>query len=162
MTDKKSIIIGILIIIVIILGVSIFGKQVANAPAEKEMATTTEDTKVTTEIAPSVTTKTSPTSSKLPLKAPDGSYYVYYTSSGFSPNVVTIKQGQTITFINKTTTSLRLMSNDHPTHQKYSEFNMSKTVGVGGKFSFTFLRAGVWGYHNETALYHAGTVIVNP
>lgn len=166
MQDKRNIIIGILIIALVFLVIFMFAKPTAEAPVSEEMATTTPEAtgEVMEETAGPSVAKPAPKSSSsgLPLRAPNGSYYVYYTTSGFSPNVLTIKQGETVIFVNKTDTAMRVMSNDHPDHLKYSELNMSKTVGIGGQYPLSFLKVGVWGYHNETALYYAGTIIVNP
>ena len=48
-------------------------------------------------------------------------YTVEMTSTGFSPNSISIKAGDTVTFVNKDTTQHWPASAMHPTHSIYPE-----------------------------------------
>ena len=75
-----------------------------------------------------------------PTEAP-----VVYDAKGFSPNTVTIKNGSTVTFQNKTGKRASVASDDHPTHTKYAAFDQYKTDQRGlDEFRFTFEQAGSW------------------
>jgi plastocyanin len=85
---------------------------------------------------------------------------VQYTNSGFTPAVITIKQGYTVQFVNASDGEMWVASNPHPTHTDYPAFDEKKSVSKGGVYEFTFDRAGTWGYHNHDSFLMAGTVVV--
>ncbi|MDP3996810.1 MAG: hypothetical protein Q8P86_03920 [bacterium] len=95
---------------------------------------------------------------------------VRYTGSQFSPKTVTIKQGQTVLFINDSDRPMWVGSDIHPTHSLYPEksdsdclgssFDQCGSGGRGTEYEFTFERTGVWGYHNHVAPGHTGTITV--
>jgi len=88
---------------------------------------------------------------------------VTYTDSGYSPNALTIKQGETVTFKNQSSRSMWPASAVHPTHTVYSGTSLSQhcpdTAGAafdackgflpGQSWSFTFKKAGNWKYHDH-------------
>jgi len=83
-----------------------------------------------------------------------------YTSSGFSPQVLTIKKGQSVTFRNDSTADMWVASNDHPTHTNLSGFDALKSIGQGETYSYTFTQIGSWGFHNHAYATHGGTIVV--
>jgi plastocyanin len=85
---------------------------------------------------------------------------VSYTASGFTPLTVSVKQGDTVTFTNATTTPMWIASDPHPTHTNYSGFDSGKSVGQGESYTFTFTKAGSWSYHNHMRSSDKGTVTV--
>ena len=96
---------------------------------------------------------------------------VTYGPSGFTPATVTIKVGQSVTFINKTSQGMWVASNPHPAHSGYSGTSRSQhcpdTAGtafdecaVNSTYTFVFAKAGTWGYHNHLVDENGGTVIV--
>ena len=98
---------------------------------------------------------------------------ITYTNEGFSPSTVTIKKGQSVTFVNKGTQEMWIGSDEHPTHTGYdgtnkdshcaSDYTGEKPLdqcGVGASYTFTFTKAGTWGYHNHKEDDDHGTVIV--
>lgn len=98
---------------------------------------------------------------------------VTYTDAGFSPASVSVKQGQSITFVNKSSNKMWVASDPHPTHEGYSgttkDQHCPDTAGTAfdecsfaTTYTFTFGKAGSWGYHNHAAHDHVGTVIVTP
>ena len=93
---------------------------------------------------------------------------VTYTDSGFSPNTLTIKKGETVTFKNQSSQSMWVASAVHPTHRGYptiggcigSTFDACAGVQPGGSWSFKFDIAGAWKYHNHLSPGNTGTIVV--
>jgi len=93
---------------------------------------------------------------------------VEITSSGFSPNTLTINAGVTVIFVNKDSRSHWPASAVHPTHTVYpetggcigSKFDACKGLTQGETFSFTFNQKGTWKYHDHLNPGLTGTIIV--
>lgn len=86
---------------------------------------------------------------------------VDYTDSGFSPASVTVKKGTTVQFMNKSSSTMSVASNPHPTHTDYPGFDQGKSSQKGqSEYDFTFEKTGTWGYHNHLNPSDTGTVIV--
>ena len=85
---------------------------------------------------------------------------VEYTDKGFVPNEISIKQGQTVEWVNKTTNPMWVASDDHPAHLIYPEFDAKKRFMENETYSFTFDKVGEWGYHNHARAIDIGKVIV--
>lgn len=90
------------------------------------------------------------------------------TSSEFSPAMITIKAGYTVTFVNNSSGNIRVSSDPHPTHTGYpttggcvgSTFDSCAPIASGASWSFTFGSKGSWGYHNHFSPSQRGTVVV--
>lgn len=99
-----------------------------------------------------------------PVNEEPANVVVKYSDGGFSPAEVTVKQGETVNFINNTEIPLWVASDNHPTHTIYPEFDAARVIGgtpaPGDDFSFTFSLVGTWTYHNHSAPSHVGTIIV--
>ncbi len=87
-------------------------------------------------------------------------YTVTYTNSGFDPATVNVKAGDTVQFINNSSSTMWVASDPHPTHNLYPEFDQKASVSTGGRYSFTFDKLGSWGYHNHKNPSSKGTVVV--
>jgi plastocyanin len=86
---------------------------------------------------------------------------VELTKDGFSPSELTIKAGQTVTWINKNTEEHWPASAMHPTHKVYPGSGIEKcgtgeaifdacgALAPGESFSFTFNEVGTWSYHDH-------------
>jgi len=99
---------------------------------------------------------------------------VAITSSGFSPNVLTINEGETVTFVNQVSRRSWPASAVHPTHTIYpgsgigkcggaeagSIFDACRGLGEGESYSFTFNEVGRWGYHDHLRSSLTGTIVV--
>ncbi len=85
---------------------------------------------------------------------------VTVTSSGFSPAVVTVKVGDTVTFVNNDSGAHWPASNPHPTHTGLSGFDALRGLTAGQSYSFTFTRVGTFGYHDHLNVLLTGMVIV--
>ena len=96
---------------------------------------------------------------------------VVYGEKGFSPSTITIKEGETVTFVNQSGKKMWVGSADHPTHTKYSgtalkehcpdnSLNSFDQCGSGDIYTFIFKKIGTWGYHNHIAGMDKGEVVV--
>jgi plastocyanin len=104
-----------------------------------------------------------PTTQQSQQAAPSSSsqnVMVEYSSKGFTPQSITIKEGQTVTWVNKDTDPLQVASNPHPTHTDYPPLNAVGLIQPGQSKSFTFPAAGHYGYHNHLEPSNTGEVIV--
>lgn len=84
---------------------------------------------------------------------------VTLTSSGFSPATLTIKSGQTVTWINKSGEGATVNSNPHPVHTDYPPLNLG-SFASGASLSLSFPKAGTYGYHNHLNPSETATIIV--
>ncbi len=82
---------------------------------------------------------------------------VMYSNSGFLPETLTIKSGETATFKNETSGAMWVASNPHPVHTDFSVFDQKS---VGDTYSFSFSSSGTYKYHNHRNPRATGTVIV--
>lgn len=85
---------------------------------------------------------------------------IRYDGSSFTPSTLTIRQGDTVTFVNGSSTLVWPASDDHPVHDDLSGFDALEGLAEGEEYSFTFNEAGEWGYHNHLASTEGGTIIV--
>lgn len=93
---------------------------------------------------------------------------VIYTDSGFSPNTLTIKKGDTVIFRNQSSQSMWTASAVHPTHRGYpttggcigSTFDACSGVQPGDSWSFKFDIQGNWKYHNHLSPSDRGAIAV--
>ena len=144
-STTRYLLIVLAIIVVIVLGVYLFNTN--NTQNSSVTPTTTGTQNTTTTIETTIVT---------------------YTDSGFSPQSVTITQGQTVRFQNAGTDNIRVGSDPHPLHNGYpttggcisSTFDSCSPITPGSSWSFTFGVKGTWGYHDHLHPSRTGTVIV--
>ena len=104
---------------------------------------------------------------------PVSAFTVRYTSSGFSPSTMTVPVGTTVTFIDQTADPMWLASDPHPSHTAYDGTSRSThcaagysgpapfdECSAGTTFTFTFTKAGSFGYHNHLNDNDHGTIVV--
>jgi len=85
---------------------------------------------------------------------------VAYNDQGFTPAVLTVKAGTAVTFVNQSSGTMWVASNPHPTHTDLPGFDEHTAVPNGGTYTYTFVKAGTWGYHNHVNPSDGGTVVV--
>lgn len=78
----------------------------------------------------------------------------------FNPNKITIKKGQTVTFLNRGKEGHWPASNIHPSHGILPEFDVKEPIAPGASWSFTFDRGGQWRFHDHLFPEMKGVVIV--
>jgi plastocyanin len=166
MNSTKWIVGFIVIIIIAIAAFMLLGNQTATAPTETpndQQASVSGDSNT--------------------IPAGDGAtadeaqpVTVHLTASGFSPATVTVKAGDSVTFVNDTDGQMWVASAQHPTHTAYDGNNLSthcaadytgeapfdecESVNKGGTYTFTFDKTGTWKYHNHANASTFGTVVV--
>ncbi len=93
---------------------------------------------------------------------------IQYNGSSFSPKLVTVKKGETVTFVNNGKNPMWVASAMHPTHTVYptkggclgSTFDACRGYEPGSSWSFTFDEVGTWGYHDHLNAGAFGKVVV--
>lgn len=159
---NKNIIIGVMVVIVVALGGWWLYTQNTVAPVTQETQQQQENNETTI------------TGEGIEITVGPVAHEVIYTNSGYAPATLTVKAGDTVTFKNQSTANVWTGSAMHPTHVVYSgtnlqahcpdvennDFDQCKNEGPGTSWSFTFTKAGTWGYHNHANASHFGKVIV--
>lgn len=84
---------------------------------------------------------------------------VTLTSNGFSPAILTIKAGETVTWVNKSGETATVDSDPHPIHTNYAPLNLA-SFPDGGILTLTFDKPGTFGYHNHLNSSMRGTITV--
>jgi len=105
--------------------------------------------------------------------APTGGVTVRYTSAGFTPQNVTIKSGEKVTFINETSGPMWVGADAHPTHTEFDGTDRATHCSgsytgptpfdqcqPGSSYTFVFTKTGTFEYHNHSAAQFSGTVVV--
>lgn len=93
---------------------------------------------------------------------------ITYSDTGYSPNTLNIKVGDTVTFDNNSALAMWPASAMHPTHAVYptvggclgSTFDACKGIQPGESWSFKFDLAGNWKYHDHLKPGFFGTIVV--
>jgi len=93
---------------------------------------------------------------------------ITYTDQGFAPAIVTIKKGDTVTWLNKGTKDMWPASAQHPTHGAYpesggcleSKFDACVHIVPGQSWSFIFNQIGEWGFHDHLTPQFFGNITV--
>jgi len=93
---------------------------------------------------------------------------VEINGQGFSPNAISVKAGDAVTFVNRDSTLHWPASGTHPSHNDYPEhggcigsaFDACKGLKAGESFAFTFNEKGTWHYHDHLNSGMEGTIIV--
>jgi hypothetical protein len=84
---------------------------------------------------------------------------VMLTDTGFSPDKLTIRQGDTVTF-SSMIGNFWPASDSHPNHLAYPEFDPRRPVGATSTWSFRFDKPGIWSFHDHIASRYKGEVVV--
>ncbi len=105
-------------------------------------------------------------------KAP--SAVITMDDDGYTPSIVTIKAGESVEWVNKSTKDFWPASNLHPTHSLYPDSSIFKCltpeeqnifdaclpIESGTTYSFTFNHVGEWKYHDHLRPNKTGIIIV--
>ncbi|MDO8429349.1 MAG: cupredoxin domain-containing protein [Candidatus Daviesbacteria bacterium] len=84
---------------------------------------------------------------------------VTITSAGFSPKVITIKIGETVTWINEDKIVHTVDSALHPTHLVYPRLNLGN-IDPGAQNFLSFPEVGTYSYHDHLNAKLTGQVVV--
>lgn len=138
----KKIVIGVVVVAVLAIGA--FAIKNNSSKNSNDTSTTTENNSPATP----------------PTQSSQNGMVVTYDGSSFSPNSLTIKAGDTVTFRNNSSAPMWVASNPHPAHTDYSGFDAKRSFAQGQDYTFTFTRTGTWGYHNHLSPDATGTIVV--
>lgn len=119
----------------------------------------TDQTGTQTDTTPSTGTQTNPpaTTQKPPANT---QVQIAMTDTGFSPATITVKAGTTVVFKNTGSDNHWPASNPHPVHTGLPGFDALKAITPGGTYSYTFTKAGTWGFHDHLHPNFTGSVVV--
>jgi len=82
------------------------------------------------------------------------------TATGFVPNTLTLRKGDSITFVSTTGKEFWPASNFHPSHGLYPEFDPKRQLEPSERWTFTFTKVGTWGFHDHLESGIKGTIRV--
>lgn len=159
MSNSKNYLVWFTVLAVAVLAVAYFMGQ-AGQPSQE-----TGDTDVVTD------------DTDIEENTPEGTIVSYENVDGsyqFSPNPVTVSQGETVSFVNNSDTDFWPATAMHPTHTVYpgsdivncnvepltDMFDACRSLSPGMHFTFTFNETGTWGYHDHLNSSATGQVIV--
>lgn len=115
-----------------------------------------------TQTATQQPTITAAPSAQQPTSSPSASQttsIVTETNTGFTPQTVTVKTGEKVTWTNKSGAMGNVSSANHPTHLVYPKLNLGD-FAEGASVSLVFDTAGTYKYHNHLNPSRFGTVVV--
>lgn len=95
----------------------------------------------------------------IPIFGPK-THRITVTGNGFSPNVLSIKQGEAIVFTTSLDRPFWPAADLHPTHQTYAAFDPKKPINAQDTWSFTFNQPGVWTFHDHLNPSATGQITV--
>ncbi|MBI2600417.1 cupredoxin domain-containing protein [Candidatus Daviesbacteria bacterium] len=84
---------------------------------------------------------------------------VMITKAGFSPQTVSIKAGQTVTWVNNDSAPHQVDSSPHPQHTDYPPLNTIDLLKPGEKRSLAFPDKGSFRYHDHLNASLRGSVV---
>ncbi len=84
---------------------------------------------------------------------------ITYSSQGFSPSLLTVPSGSTVTVKNTSSEQLQLDSNPHPVHTDDTDLNVG-AVAPGQSKTFVVTKKGTFGYHNHLAPGDQGRITI--
>lgn len=85
---------------------------------------------------------------------------ITYTGKTFSPVSVTIVVGDSVSFMNSSSTSVNIGSDPYPTNTDYLPLNLGLLAPGNTSSKIAFTKAGTYGYHNHLDATQTGTIIV--
>lgn len=145
--SSRNLGIAAVVIVVIVVGWWLVKSQSGGATPNPYSSTTQTPTEAT-----------APTSAASPSGAMSETV-VTISSSGFSPKSITIKTGESVTWMNSDSVNHQLASDPHPVHTAYPPLNLG-VIGPGEKKSLSFPTAGTYTYHDHLNPTLKGTVTV--
>lgn len=96
------------------------------------------------------------------LTLQENSTKVVFDGEKFSPEKITIKAGDKVTFVNSSKINLWPAADPHPLHTSYPELDSKKLVLPGEEVSFILSKVGMWTYHDHLMPSSKGTIVIEP
>ena len=105
-------------------------------------------------------TQSKPTTVVTPSSAEVKEHIVAVLDTGFSPALVTIKLGDRVIWVNRTSgAAVTVNSADHPTHQVYPPLNLGE-FKKNQSVQLVFEKLGAYKYHNHLNPSQTGIIVV--
>lgn len=145
---SRNVIIGIALVILFLIAGWYYLQSQKGQPAYGPPTPTPK----TTEERQTPTTEATPSAASENL--------VEVQSLGFSPKDITVKVGESVTWINQDTESHQVNSAVHPTHLLYPPLNTVGLLNPGEKKSLSFPKVGTYKYHDHLNPSLTGSVTV--
>ncbi len=145
-------VLAVVIAVVLILGAygayRLLGQNnpVQTTPAVTSTESTAPTATTSTEATPATTSATTQTA-------------VSIMNTGYTPQMITIKVGDTVTWTNNDTINHNVSSDPHPTHTLYPFLNLGM-IPAGQSKSLMFDKPGTYTYHDHLHANLKGTVVV--
>lgn len=101
----------------------------------------------------------------LPIKMELKNYQIIATNTGFSPQKLTVKVGDTVTFVNKSPAAIWPAAGPHPTHAICPELDALSEVTLNNTYAHTFTKAITCPFHDHLHASQSefrGEIIVTP
>jgi plastocyanin len=143
----------IVVVLVLALGLGYWGTQDRQASAPAPEAESIESAVMpvpSSTVEETQVVNTAPASSATVVTFKDGA---------FTPKVVKIRVGDTVTWSNKHSANIRVVSNPHPFHTSFPALD-SDTLDPGADYSFTFKEKVTVDYHNHFNPGVIGQIVV--
>ena len=144
---RTGAIIGTIILVLLLAGAAYALTRKSDTTDTSTQSTTTNTTQTTT---------TQPTTSDQNVAT---AATITYDGNGFSPNKVTVKEGDKVTIKNTSSTVVEFDSDPHPVHTDNTELNVG-SISPGKSMTFMVDKSGTWGYHNHLDSGQTGTIVV--
>ena len=93
------------------------------------------------------------------VESPVAGNVIAYSGNGFSPKQLTVKVGESVEFVNNSSSNVQVNSAPHPTHELYPELNIG-IITPGETKSATFTTTGTKMYHNHLSASENGQIVV--
>ncbi|MDP3794442.1 MAG: hypothetical protein Q8R13_00740 [bacterium] len=87
-------------------------------------------------------------------------HMVAITAGGFSPAAVIVKKGEVVVWSNEGLENRWPVSDIHPSHELYPQFDPEGPIAPGEGWGFVFEKAGRWPYHDHLRPDQRGAVEV--
>lgn len=173
MKNKTTIILGLAIVLALV-GYLFYKKFTTSLNQEFQLSQPSQLSKEIQSLSQTTPAPTESSTESSSTAQPQNQNVVIFTDSGYSPNTLRIKVGETVTFKNRSSQAMWPASAFHPTHTVYSgssltehcpdttrtAFDACTGIQPGSSWSFTFNKKGSWQYHDHLNPVYIGTIIV--
>lgn len=108
-------------------------------------------------------TAVSPTADQYAISGqniPDVAATVILSDQGFAPQTITIRSGESVTWINNSSDRMLVASDPHPAHTDLPGFDQGTIANPGSSWTYRFNSVGTHTYHDHINPNLVGTVIV--
>lgn len=85
----------------------------------------------------------------LPIKMELKNYQIIATNTGFSPQKLTVKIGDRVTFVNKSSSAIWPAAGPHPSHAICPGFDALSAVTPNNTYAHTFTKATTCPFHDH-------------